>query len=65
MHGSPYSYDTHVPIVISAPGMKARTVDRRVAPADFAPTLALMLGIEAPTGCAGAVLMGVAEHAGH
>lgn len=53
MHGSPYSYDTYVPIIVAGPGVEARAVHRRVAPSDIAPTLALMLGIEAPTGCVG------------
>ncbi len=51
-HGSPYSYDTYVPILIFAPGVKPATVYERVAPAQIAPTLAAMLGIRPPSGCA-------------
>jgi predicted AlkP superfamily pyrophosphatase or phosphodiesterase len=52
MHGSPYSYDTYVPILLFMPGLKATTVYEQVSPAQIAPTLAALLGIEPPSGCA-------------
>jgi len=52
MHGSPYSYDTYVPILLLAPGVKPTTTYDSVAPAQIAPTLAAMLGIKPPSGCA-------------
>ncbi len=33
MHGSPWSYDTHVPIVFAGPGIPSKVVHRPVAPA--------------------------------
>jgi predicted AlkP superfamily pyrophosphatase or phosphodiesterase len=59
MHGSPYPYDTHVPIMIAGPGIPALEVHRRVAPEDIAPTLAAYLGIESPTGSTGDALVEV------
>ena len=31
-HGSPYSYDTHVPLVVMGPGVKAGVRHERVSP---------------------------------
>jgi predicted AlkP superfamily pyrophosphatase or phosphodiesterase len=52
-HGSPYDYDTHVPLLISVPGLAAGTVPERVRTVDLAPTLASLLGIPAPEGLDG------------
>jgi predicted AlkP superfamily pyrophosphatase or phosphodiesterase len=52
MHGSPYSYDTFVPILLLAPGVKPATVREPTAPAQIAPTLATLLRIRPPSGCA-------------
>ena len=48
-HGSPYDYDTHVPLLTYGPAWigKAR-VDQRVEVIDIAPTLAGLLGIAPP-----------------
>ena len=53
MHGSPYSYDTHVPLIIAGAGVRPGKVSRRVSPEDIAPTIARFLGIPAPSGCVG------------
>lgn len=55
-HGSPWSYDTYVPLVFAGPGMTARRVFRRVETVDVAPTLAALLGTKPPSGSAGQVL---------
>jgi len=52
-HGSPWSYDTFVPVVVVAPGVSARTVHRRVSPLDIAPTLAALVGAKPPSGAQG------------
>lgn len=52
-HGSPYDYDSWVPIILAAPGMQSAVIDRRVATVDIAPTLAAILGIETPVGLDG------------
>ena len=55
-HGSPYSYDTHVPLIFMGPGIKPGKYNGRAAPNDIAPTLATMLEVEIPSGSAGRVL---------
>ena len=56
MHGSPWNYDTHVPIIFSGPGIKSNTIDRSVHPVDVAPTIANYLGISPPASSVGKVL---------
>ena len=52
-HGSPWNYDTYVPIVFAGAGLKPAVVDRRVLTVDIAPTLAAYLGIKPPSGSVG------------
>ncbi len=47
-HGSPYYYDRHVPVVFLGAGVSAGTSASPVATVDVAPTLARLIGIEAP-----------------
>jgi hypothetical protein len=48
-HGSPYEYDTHVPLLLWGPKwVKAGAVPARVEIADIAPTLARVLGLPPP-----------------
>jgi predicted AlkP superfamily pyrophosphatase or phosphodiesterase len=56
MHGSPWKYDTHVPLIFVSPGVKPATVYRSVHAIDVAPTLSAMLGISAPASSQGEVL---------
>ena len=56
MHGSPWRYDTHVPVVFAGPGIPARRVHRRVRTVDVAPTLAAILGMSPPSSAAGSAL---------
>jgi predicted AlkP superfamily pyrophosphatase or phosphodiesterase len=53
MHGSPWRYDTHVPIIIMGSGIQAKTVHRRVHPVDVAPTIAALLGMTSPSSAQG------------
>lgn len=57
-HGSPFSYDTHVPVIFWGPQtlVKQGLYNRDAAVHDIAPTLATMLGIAAPSGALGRVL---------
>ena len=48
MHGSPYRYDTHAPIIFAGPAIRAQTVHRPVHPVDVAPTIAAFLGTTPP-----------------
>jgi hypothetical protein len=54
-HGSPYRYDRAVPLVVRAPGRvaAATTVTAPATPADFATTLARLLGVTPPAGARG------------
>lgn len=56
MHGSPWDYDTHVPLVFMGPGIPAGHVDRAVGSEDLAPTLAALLGIRTPAQATGSAL---------
>ncbi len=58
-HGSPWRYDTFVPIIFAGHGIKQQTVSRRVHTVDVAITLATLLGTSPPSGAAGEVLLEV------
>jgi len=47
-HLSPYAADTHVPMIIRAPGLAPRRIDRPVATVDLAPTVAALAGVPVP-----------------
>jgi predicted AlkP superfamily pyrophosphatase or phosphodiesterase len=55
-HGTPFNYDSHVPILFMGPGIRAGVIDDDVAVNDIAPTLATLLEIELPNGADGRVL---------
>lgn len=55
-HGTPYDYDTHVPVIFLGPGIKAGRYAGRIAVNDIAPTLSEILGVEQPSGFVGRVL---------
>lgn len=56
MHGSAYSYDTHVPLIIAGPGIKPGWYHANSSPEDIAPTLATLLHTEMPSGSEGRIL---------
>ena len=47
-HGSPHAYDRAVPLIFYGPGVAAGQVTGPAATVDIAPTLANLLGVEAP-----------------
>jgi predicted AlkP superfamily pyrophosphatase or phosphodiesterase len=55
-HGSPWNYDTHVPLVFAGAHLRPGAVERRVETVDVAVTLAAYMGIKPPSGAAGQVL---------
>ena len=55
-HGSPYNYDTHIPLILMGPKIKPGTYANPVALNDLAPTIATLLGIQTPAGSSGRVL---------
>jgi arylsulfatase A-like enzyme len=56
-HGSPYTYDTHVPTIIMGPGVNPGRYLEAATPADIAPTLSALLRITAPSNVTGRVLI--------
>lgn len=52
-HGSPYSYDTHVPVLFFGAGIRKGMTTRAYTITDIAPTLSLLLDIRLPNGCTG------------
>jgi predicted AlkP superfamily pyrophosphatase or phosphodiesterase len=56
MHGSPWRYDTHVPVIFAGPRIGARRVDRLVHPVDVAPTLSAFFGMSPPSSASGSPL---------
>jgi hypothetical protein len=55
-HGSAFSSDTQVPVLLAGPGIRKGAWTKRVTPADIAPTLSLLLGIAVPNGNDGVLL---------
>ena len=62
-HGSPYRYDTHVPIIFLGEPFQAGTYSRSVTTADVAPTIAAKLGIRVNDRVDGKVLTELQEGA--
>ena len=55
-HATPYTYDTHVPLAFYGLPFQPGTYRTHAEPVDLAPTLASLLGINAPTHSMGRVL---------
>jgi predicted AlkP superfamily pyrophosphatase or phosphodiesterase len=55
-HGSPWSYDTFVPVIFAGGSLEAQEVHRRIHTVDVAPTLSAIVGIKPPSGSRGHVL---------
>jgi len=60
-HGSPWRYDSFVPVMFGGASLPAATVSRPVTPYDIAPTLAASLGVKPPSGSIGKPLVEVLE----
>jgi hypothetical protein len=52
-HGSPFSYDTHVPVLFFGAGFRPGRYPDRFWITDIAPTLCSVLRITEPAGCVG------------
>jgi hypothetical protein len=52
-HGSPYVYDTHVPLLFYGKGIRKGSTTVRTEIPDIAPTIASLLGIAYPSGTSG------------
>jgi len=55
-HGSPWRYDTFVPIVFAGMDIKSAIVSRKVYTVDIAPTLAAYIGVKPPSASVGEIL---------
>lgn len=55
-HGTGYTYDTHVPMIVFGTGKPAANIYRKTAVVDLVPTLAFILKIPLPHGAFGSTL---------
>lgn len=55
-HGSPWRYDTFVPVMFAGAGLRPARVSRAVTPYDIAPTLSAFFGIKPPSAAIGSPL---------
>ena len=55
-HGSPWNYDTHIPIVLFGKGIRAGEVLRPTAITDIAPTIAMLIGMPMPDAVSGSCI---------
>lgn len=60
-HGSPYTYDTHIPLVWYGWHVKPGKTNREIHMTDIAPTISAMLRIQMPNGSIGEVIGEVSE----
>ncbi|WP_455365616.1 alkaline phosphatase family protein [Kaarinaea lacus] len=58
-HGSPWRYDTFVPVMFAGANLQPESVSRPITPYDIAPTLAAYLGVKPPSGAIGNPLLEV------
>ena len=58
-HGSPWRYDTFVPVIFVGLGMTVQRVFREISTVDVASTLSAILGITYPSGSVGKPLVEV------
>jgi predicted AlkP superfamily pyrophosphatase or phosphodiesterase len=55
-HGSPWRYDTYVPVIFAGVGLKPKRVSRHIKTVDVAATLSGYVGTNRPSGARGEVL---------
>ena len=51
-HGSPWEYDNHIPMLLWGAGIRPGKYTASITPASIAPTIARLLGVDAPSACA-------------
>ena len=56
-HGTPWNYDTFVPLIFMGPGIPNGFDSSESGPQDIAPTIANFLGIKKPSGSVGRILI--------
>lgn len=60
-HGSPYNYDTHIPLIFYGKGIKKGQTTKKSETIDIAPTISALLGISFPNAATGKVLSDVID----
>jgi len=55
-HGSAWTYDTHVPVILFGKGVKPGEVLRRTSITDIAPTVSALIGMALPDAASGVVV---------
>ncbi|MCJ7555985.1 MAG: alkaline phosphatase family protein [Gammaproteobacteria bacterium] len=55
-HGSPWRYDTYVPVIFAGANLKAQRVVRSIETVDVASTLSGFVGVKRPSGARGEIL---------
>ncbi len=60
-HGSPWTYDTHIPIMFYGWGVQPGSTVRKINITDIAPTLSMMLDIRLPNAATGQPIMEIFE----
>lgn len=60
-HGSPWGYDTFVPVIFAGFGLDDEIVHERISTTDIAITLSSILSIKPPSGAQGKVLQDVVD----
>jgi len=61
-HGSPWGYDTFVPLMFAGFNLDNKVINQRVSTTDLAITLSAVLGIKAPSGAQGNILNDVVDN---
>ena len=61
-HGSPWRYDTYVPVVFAGGTLGAKRIYREIETVDVAPTLAAAVGAKLPSGARGAPLPEIVQN---
>lgn len=62
-HGSPWPYDTYVPVIFAGNGLKPQRIARRIHTTDVAATLSEYAGTNRPSGARGAALAEIISQA--
>ncbi len=55
--GSPYNYDTHVPLLFWGAGIKNQKIMRPIDMCDLAPTISSLVGIAPPLAATGGTIV--------
>jgi predicted AlkP superfamily pyrophosphatase or phosphodiesterase len=60
-HGSPWRYDTYVPVIFAGAGLEPQRIKREIETVDIASTLSEFIGTNRPSGARGQVLPEVVQ----